>query len=105
MSIELTILLSVISVSAAVYFGLKRNRREEKADDQKEAVNMTTVVVKLENIGNGVNEIKGELRGVRDDVKDVRERQAKGEESLKSAWNRINELAQALQALTCGGKD
>lgn len=105
MSIELTILLSVISVSTAVYFGLKRNRREEKADDQKEAVNMTTVVIKLENISNGVNEIKGELRGVREDVRDVRERQSRSEESLKSAWNRINELAQLVQALTCGGKD
>ena len=52
-----------------------------------------------------VNELKGELRGMREDVRDVRERQVKHEESLKSAWNRINELAQALQALTCGGKD
>ncbi len=92
MSIEVTILLSVISVSTAVYFGLKRNRRDEKTDDQKEAVAMTTVVVKLENIGDGVNEIKGEMRGLRDDVKDVRERQAKTEESLKSAWACINEI-------------
>ena len=74
-------------------------------DGKRGTVTMTTVVIKLENISNGVNEIKGELRGVREDVRDVRERQAKSEESLKSAWNRINELAQLVQALTCGGKD
>jgi peptidoglycan hydrolase CwlO-like protein len=93
MNIEWTILLSVVSVSAAIYFGLKRNRREEKADDQKESANMTTVVVKLETISNGIIEIKGDLRNVRDEIRSLGERQAKTEESLKSAWARINELA------------
>ena len=51
MSIELTILLSVISVSTAVVFGLKRNRREEKADDQKEAVNMVSQAENTEMAG------------------------------------------------------
>jgi peptidoglycan hydrolase CwlO-like protein len=96
LTIELAILLSVLSVSSAIYFGLKRNRREEKADDQKESANMTTVVVKLENISNGIIEIKGDLRNMRDEIRNLGERQAKTEESLKSAWARINEIARTI---------
>ena len=100
MSIELTVLLSVVSVSFAIFFGLKSARRATKADDQKEATDMTTVAVRLETIRDGVNEIKSEmkslrdeLKSVRDEVRDVREQEVKTQESLKSAWNRINELA------------
>ena len=93
MSIELTVLVSVASVSFAIFFGLKSSRRATKADDQKEAADMTMVVVKLENINNGINEIKSDLRNVRDEVKDLRERLAKAEESLKSAWKRLDDFA------------
>ena len=100
MSIELTVLISVASVSFAIFFGLKSTRRADKADDQKEAADMTTVAVRLETIRDGVNEIKSEmkslrdeLKSLRDEVRDVREQAAKTQESLKSAWNRINELA------------
>ncbi|MDD3212070.1 MAG: hypothetical protein PHY64_00220 [Eubacteriales bacterium] len=92
MSIELTILISVLSVAAAIYFGLSSKRRNDRQDTQRETADMTTVVVKLENIGNGINEIKGDMRNVRDEVRNLGERQAKTEESLKSAWNRINEI-------------
>ena len=100
MSIELTVLISVVSVSFAIFFGLKSARRADKADDQKETADMTTVAVRLETIRDGVNEIKSEmkslrdeLKSLRDEVRDVREQAAKTQESLKSAWNRINELA------------
>lgn len=90
MSIELTIILSVISVSCAVFFGIKGQKRSEKAETRKEAVDMTTVIVKLENIGAGITEIKSELRNVKDDVKENRERLIKVEASAAQAHKRID---------------
>lgn len=92
MSIELTVLLSVVSVSAAIFFGLRSGRRSQKQDDQKEASDMTTVVVKLESIGNGIIELKSDLRNMRDDIKDLREWKARTEETIKQLWCQFGEL-------------
>jgi septation ring formation regulator EzrA len=105
MTIEVTVLISVVSVSAAIYFGLKSGRRAQKKDDQQEAVDMTTVVIKLENIGNGINEIKSDLRNMREDVKDLREWKARTEESLKTMWKQLDELKGMASRWRRGGND
>lgn len=53
---------------------------------------LTTVIVKLENIGMGITEIKKELESIKDDQKDDHERLIKVEQSLKTAWVKIDEL-------------
>ncbi len=93
MTIELTIILSVLSVAAAIYFGLAGKRRNDQQDTRRETSDMTTVVVKLENIGNGVNEIKSDLRNIREDVTENRERIVAVEASAKQAHKRLDELA------------
>lgn len=93
LSIELTILLSGISVAAALYFGISNKTRNTKTDVKKESADMATVIVKLENIGNGVNEIKADMRNVREDVAENRERIVRVEASAKQAHKRIDELA------------
>lgn len=90
--IELTVLISVVSVSASLYFGLRTARRSQRQDSQAEAANMTTVVIKLENIGNGINEIKGELRSVKEDAKELRERVVITEQSAKQAHKRLDDM-------------
>ncbi len=92
MSIEITILASVLSLCFAIYFGMRSQRRGDKADAEKETANMTTVVVKLENISTGITEIKSELRNVKDDVKENRERLIKVEASAKQAHKRLDTL-------------
>ena len=54
---------------------------------------MATVIVKLENIGNGVNEIKADMRNMREEVAATRERVVAVEASAKQAHKRIDELA------------
>ncbi|MEA5015823.1 MAG: hypothetical protein VB099_14810 [Candidatus Limiplasma sp.] len=95
MSIEVALLISVVSVSTAVFFGLRNAKRAEKCDNQQEAAAMTTVIVKLENIGEGVTEIKGEMRSMRDDQQQTRERLVKVEESAKQAHKRLDALCAA----------
>lgn len=92
MSVEVTLLISLVSVSGALFFGLRSIKRADRCDSQKEAAAMTTVIVKLENIGAGVAEIKGELRSMREDVQQVRERLVKVEESARQAHKRLDTL-------------
>lgn len=92
MTIEVALLISMLAVSASIYFGLSSKKRNEKNDTKKDAAEMTTVIIKLDNISTGVAEIKSELTNVKSDVKEVREKNIRMDESLKSAWKRIEEL-------------
>lgn len=92
LSIELTVLVSVISVCSAIYFGLSNLRRSQKNEDREEATQLTTVLVKLENIGTGVTEIKSEMKSVKEELKENSYRLVKAEESVKQAHKRIDEI-------------
>ena len=93
MTIEVALLVSIISVFAAICFGLANMRRNQKADDKREQSDMTTVIVKLESIRVDTNEIKNDIKSLKSDVRHNSEDIIRMDESLKSAWKRINELA------------
>lgn len=101
MTIEVSILLTGISVAAALYFGLATKRRNEqndvKADTEKavdktkqETENNTLVMMKLEMISDDLKDIKSENRNFREDISLLRERLAKVESSLKSYHKRLD---------------
>ena len=90
MSVELNILISVISVAFAIYAGVSNLKRNQSQDDKNTASQMTTVIVKLENIGNGIAEIKSEISNAKEDIKENRERIVKVEESAKQAHKRLD---------------
>lgn len=94
MTIELAYVISGLSLAFAIYTGIASMKRNQKVDDKKDASELTTVIVKLENISNGITEIKSELNNVKSDRKEDREQIIRLEESLKSAWKRIEELIQ-----------
>ena len=90
MSVELSILIPVVSVVFAIYAGLSNLKRNQSQDDKNTASQMTTVIVKLENIGNGIAEIKSEISNAKEDIKENRERIVKVEESAKQAHKRLD---------------
>lgn len=101
MTIEISILLTGISVAGALYFGLATKHRNEKKDvkeDTEKAVdktkeetqNNTLVMMKLEMISDDIKEIKNENRNFREDISTLRERIAKVESSLKSYHKRLD---------------
>lgn len=92
MTIELAILISIVSVVFGIWSGLTNIKRNEKTDTKNDASELTTVIVKLENIGNGITEIKSEMTNVKNDIKENRERIIKVEESSKQAHKRLDEL-------------
>lgn len=88
MTIELAILISIVSVSIAV-LGFLRTMKKDSGED---ASQMTTVLVKLENIQQGINDLKADVSSIKNDIKDLDHRLTIEEESLKSAWKQISML-------------
>lgn len=92
MQIDTGTLLSIaaLAISAIVCFtNLRRNNRH---DDKQEAIELTTLLVKIENINNGINEIKSDVRNMRADIQEVRERLVTVEQSVKSAHHRLDKI-------------
>lgn len=74
MTIELSILLSVLSVGFAIIMGILGLRRNNKNDDKAEAALLATMNTTLDRVARDVAEIKGEIKDVKCEVKDHGER-------------------------------
>ena len=92
MEIEIALLISGISMAFGIYSGLSSIKRTSRADSRKEGAEMSTVMVKLEGISEGISEIKNDLAHVKGDIKEITERLIIAEQSLKLAHARINEM-------------
>jgi outer membrane murein-binding lipoprotein Lpp len=95
LTIEIALLISGISVAFGIYSGIANLRRIAKQDNQRDASEMTTVIVKLEGISTGIAEIKSEVKNVKEDIKECRERLIKVEESAKQAHKRLDGIERA----------
>lgn len=90
MTIEIALVISIISVAFALYQGFSSMKRDRTNDDRNEASQLTTVIVKLENIGNGIVEIKNKLNNMEAEIREARERIVIVEESTKAAHKRMD---------------
>ncbi len=97
MTIEVALVISVVSVMFGVYQGVSNIKRNEKADAKNDASQLTTVIVKLESIGTGIARIETEMSNIKEDVKEDHERLVRVEESAKQAHKRLNELDKRIQ--------
>jgi peptidoglycan hydrolase CwlO-like protein len=101
MSIELSTLISIISVSIAlitIFYNIARNGRKDVKEDVKEdATQMATVLTELKNIMDGISDIKKEITDVKNDVKADRDRITRLEESAKQAHKRIDEIISRIE--------
>lgn len=83
MTIEVALVISAISLAFGIYQGVSNMKRNARYDIKTDASQLTTVIVKLENIGNDITEMKGDLRDVKVDIKDHSERLVKAEQQIK----------------------
>lgn len=90
MTIELALVISGISLAFGIWQGVSNVRRNNRKDDREDATQLTTVIVKLENISSGVLEIKNKINSVENDIKESREKIIRLEESVKQAHKRID---------------
>ena len=85
--------LAILSPLAALIFGYFAFYNARKQNEHKEAENKTTVLIKLENIGDDVKEIKSEVKDVKIDMNNLTERLVKVEASAASAHKRLDGLS------------
>lgn len=92
MQIEIALLISGLTMAFGIYSGMVSIKRHYKNESRKDSAQMTTVIVKLEGISEGISEIKTDLSNVKGDIKEITERLIVAEQSLKTAQERIGEL-------------
>lgn len=91
MSLEIiAMVVSVISVSFAIFFGLKNNKRNDSKDIEERVADSTRINVKLDNISGTMQDVKSEVTSLREEMKSYNERLIKVEESVKSAHHRLD---------------
>ena len=100
MTIEVALLISMVSVAFSVYFGLKNSKRTDTKDIEERVKENTRINTKLDNITQTTQEIKSEISSMRDDIKSHNDRLIKVEESAKQAHHRIDGIEDRLN-----GKD
>ena len=90
MTIEVAVVISLVSVGFSVYFGLKNSKRTDTKDIEERVRENTRINIKLDDIGQTTKDIKSELTSVREEIKSHNERIIKVEESVKSAHHRLD---------------
>lgn len=81
--------VDVIALGALIVSSLALLRSFSK-DGKNHTADLTTVIVKLETIGNDTIEIKKDIRGVKSDVREHGERIVKVEQKVESLEKIIN---------------
>ena len=90
--IDLPLVMSGVSLLVGLYATMHALKRANKTEHQQDASEMATVIVKLEGIEKGIDEIKTESRSMKTEVKEIRDRLITAEQRLQSAWGMIEEL-------------
>ena len=90
--IEITLLISIISVSFSVFFGLKNSRKTDEKDITERITRDTRTDMKLDEISTNVREVKETVKNIQNDIKDHEGRIVKLESSLKVEHKRLDEL-------------
>ena len=97
MSIEIALLISIVSVCFSVFFGLKNNKRSDTKDIEERVKENTRINMKLDNIASNTTEIKNEVSEMRKEINLHGDRIIKVEESVKSAHHRLDGLEKRLK--------
>lgn len=92
MTIEIALLISIVSVCFSVYFGLKNNKRTATKEIEERVKENTRINTKLDNICQDTREIKTEISEMRKSINSHDSKIATLEASCKSAHHRIDSL-------------
>lgn len=87
----LTIFIAFCSLLVSIYTLISRNNKENTTE-------LTTVIVKLENISSGIADIKAEMNSMKTDQKEDHDRLIQVESSVSALWKQFNSEVQKLEA-------
>lgn len=97
------IIISIISVTFSIFFGIvslvlniKNNRRTDNSDLEDRVRENTRINMKLDAISSNTKDIKDEVVEMRKELNSHDNRIIKVEESVKSLYHRVDEMATRL---------
>lgn len=96
MTVEVALIISIVSVAFSVFFGLKNYRRADTKEIEERVRENTTINFKLDNIGKDVITIKEEVQDLKRVVQTHGEDIVMLKASYKSEHKRIDEIADRL---------
>lgn len=92
MTVEVALLISIVSVSFSIFFGLKNNKKSDAKEIEERVARDTKTDMKLDEISKDVKEVKETVRNIQNDVKDHEGRIVKLESSYKAEHKRLDEI-------------
>lgn len=96
MTIEISLLISGISIALAIFFGIYSVKQSRKDSAEKETIQLTSMLVKLEQINQLITDLRSEIGYLREDLMDIRKRISQLEISLDAAHRRIDNVDEKL---------
>lgn len=88
----IALLISAVSLVFGIYTGVFSIKRSARKDERRDASELTTVMVKLEDIVEGIGEIKRDIANVKLDIKELTERLIVAEQRIRQADKTIDEI-------------
>lgn len=92
MTIEIALLISIVSVSFSIFFGIKNSKKSDKQEIAERIARDTRVDMKLDEISKDVKDVKETVRNIQNDVKDHEGRIVKLEASYKAEHKRLDDI-------------
>lgn len=90
MKVEVTILVSIISVCFAIYFGLRNNKRSDVKEIEQRVKERTETNMKLDQISRNVSDIKESISDTNKDLQELKEKIALVEQKTNKAHVRLD---------------
>ena len=90
MHIDISLLISIISISFAILTGIVSMKRNNNNDVKKQTAEMTSLIVELKYIGTGVDEIKREITSIKTETRELQDRMIINEQAIKSCHKRLD---------------
>jgi len=87
-TIEIGFIITVVLFAFSVW----SNFRTMRQDNKREGEEKSTVLMKLEIIQSGINELKTDIKSVKDDIKEIDRRLTIEEQSMKARWKQIDAI-------------
>lgn len=92
MTVELALIVSIVSVAFSIFFGLKNNKRTDTKDIEERVKENTRINLKLDDIANTIREVKSEISSLKEEMQNHNDRIIKVEESAKQGHKRLDTL-------------
>lgn len=106
MTVEIAVLISVVSVSFSIFFGLKSSKRTDAKDIEERARERAELNLKLDFISQNMQDIKEQISSLVKDVHNHGQRITKIEEGVKRNDSSLERLHKRVDELEdrVGGK-